>query len=279
MQGKQKRAIITLIPKEGDLSQLKSWRPVSLICSDVKIIAKVLAIRLKPIMTNVISENQFCVNTKTIVECNAKIRDILYYNGSQNMTGAIINLDWEKAFDRVDWGFLVKIMVKMGFSNFIIKWLMILYTNITSSCMINGHIAKEFKIGRGVRQGCPLSMLIYVIFQEPLYQALEKSRKLVPMDIPEPNNKAVGYADDTTICVKNDEGIVETFNIIDKFQKASNSKINLKKTKMYGFGGWDRRIDWPIQGLKVENDSFTTLGITFSTDYDLAMNKTWGKSK
>ena len=119
MQGKQRQALITLIPKDGDLKLLKSWRPISLICSDVKIIAKILAIRLKPLMPKIVSKNQYCVNERTIVDCNCKLRDILYYASTNNTTGALVNLDWEKAFDRVDWGFLMKILKKLGFPNFI----------------------------------------------------------------------------------------------------------------------------------------------------------------
>ena len=163
LQSKQRKAIITLIPKDGDNTLLKSWRPISLICSDVKIVAKILANRLKPLMPNIISEDQYCVNSKSIVECNAKMRDILYYSNSNNITGALINLDWEKAFDRFDWNFLVRIMEKMGFTKFIINWLMNLYTNITSACLINGYITREFNIQRGVRQGCPMSMLVCFI--------------------------------------------------------------------------------------------------------------------
>ncbi|CAL4162002.1 unnamed protein product, partial [Meganyctiphanes norvegica] len=103
LQGKQKNALITLIPKDGDTELLKSWRPISLLCSDVKIVAKILALRLNPFMPDLISENQYCVYNKSIVECNTQMRDIMYYAGSNNVTGAIINLDWEKAFDRVSW--------------------------------------------------------------------------------------------------------------------------------------------------------------------------------
>ena len=152
----QRKAIITLIPKDGgDLSLLKSWRPVSLICCDIKIVAKVLAMRLKPLMYSLLSENQFCIEGRSIINCNTEIRDILYYSGSNNLNGAVINIDWEKAFDRVDWEFLRKVLVKMKFPNFILKWIETLYTNIESVVLINGHFTKSFYIKRGVRQGCP----------------------------------------------------------------------------------------------------------------------------
>ena len=172
MGGTQRKAVITLIPKDGDLSILKSWRPIALLCCDVKLISKILAIRLQPLLFKIISPSQFCIKERNISECTNKIRDHLFYCGSNNVTGAIVNLDWEKAFDRVNWNLLFKIMRKMGFPPFIINWIIILHTNIESVCLVNGNLSVPFNIERGVRQGCPLSMLLFVIFQEPLYKAI-----------------------------------------------------------------------------------------------------------
>ena len=277
LEGKQKRALIVLIPKDGDIEMLKSWRPLSLLCTDIKIVAKILAIRLKPFIPEIISEDQYCTNDKSIIQSNIQIRDILYYTSQNNLKGAVINLDWEKAFDRVSWNFLKKIMKKLGFSTFIINWIMNLYNNVTSSCLINGYVTKEFPIKRGVRQGCPLSKLAYVLFQEPLYLAIEKSKKINPLDLPCKKIKKIGYADDTTLFVKDDEGFIEIFDIIKKFEMATNSKINMRKTKLYGLGEWKERANWPIKGLKIEREHFTTLGITFSLDYDLALKYSWNK--
>ena len=275
LQNHQKKAIITLLPKGGDPTLLKTWRPISLICSDVKIISKILANRIKPVLKNIISPDQYCVNGKTISECNSKLRDSLYYYGKNKSSGAVINLDWEKAFDRVNWSFLIKVMEKMGFPDMIIKWVLVMHTNLQSICMINGNLTSPFNIKRGVRQGCPMSMIYYVLFQEPLYIALEKSRKITPPMLPLSQTKKLGYADDSSILVQNDEGFTETFQLVEKFQNASNAKLNLNKTKVYGFGSWSNRINWPIIGLQIEQNYFTTLGITFSCNYNLALNTTW----
>ncbi|CAL4113468.1 unnamed protein product, partial [Meganyctiphanes norvegica] len=108
----------------------------------------------------------------------------MYYYGKNDITGAIINIDWEKAFDRVNWEFLIKIMKKMKFPDSTIKWMSILYTNIQSLCLINGYFTESFNIYRGVRQGCPLSMLFFIIFQDPLYVAIERARNIKPIEIP-----------------------------------------------------------------------------------------------
>ena len=270
----QRKAIITLIPKEGDLSILKTWRPISLLCCDVKIISKILAIRLQPLMEKIISPNQYCIKDRSINECTSKMRDVMYYCEKENLTGAAINLDFEKAFDRVEWSMLVKIMNKMGFPVFIINWLKVLFSNIESVCMINGTLSVPFKIERGVRQGCPLSMLLFVIFQEPLFKAFQISNIILPPLTIE-KQKCLGYADDTTIFIRSVRSVQAIFALLKKFEKATNSKINIDKTKIYGFGDWHGKMDWPVTGMKVEQNHFKTLGIIFSCNYDKALEDTW----
>ena len=85
----------------------------------------------------------------------------------------------------------------------------------------------------------------------------------------------LGYADDTTLFVKDDRTIIEFFEVINKFEKATNSKLNMSKTKLYGYGLWKDRNIWPVSNLKLEKEYFCTLGINFSNDYYLAVEKTW----
>ena len=270
----QKKAVITLIPKDGDISLLGSWRPISLLCCDVKMVSKILAMRLQPLMEKIISPHQFCIKDRSINECTSKIRDIMYYCGKEDLTGAAINLDWEKAFDKVNWSMLLKIMSRMGFPVFITNWINVLFKGVESMCLINGNLSLPFKIERGVRQGCPLSMLLFVIFQEPLYRAFQISKVILPPLTIE-KQKCVGYADDTTMFVRNIRSIYEIFVMLKRFEKASNSKINIHKTKIYGFGEWVGKLDWPISGIKVEHKYFKTLGIFFSCNYDEALDATW----
>ena len=132
-------------------------------------------------------------------------------------------------------------MHKMKFPIFIIKWIMILYTNIESVCLVNGHFSDVFKVYRGVRQGCPLSMLIFLIFQNPLYWAIEYTNRIKRIEVFGNNTKEIGYADDTNVIVIDDDSIVEVFKILDCFVKATNSKVNINKTKIYGFGKWKEK--------------------------------------
>ena len=231
LQESQRKAILVLIHKVGEPNVLKNWRPISLICTDVKIGAKILARRLKSKMNEIISHNQYCVQTRVISDCTNKIRDTLYYVNEQKLTGAVINLDWEKAFDRVNGEIITKTMKKIGFPEYMINWIMNLYKNIQSQCLINGFLTQPFSVERGIRQGCPLSMIVYVLFQELLYKAIEKSAQIIPIETIM-RNKIYGYADDSTAFMKSDESILELFKILKIFELATNSKINIRKTKV-----------------------------------------------
>ena len=191
------------------------------------------------------------------------------------MQGAIINLDWSKAFDRVDNEFLRQVMGRLGFSQIFINWIELIYTDIQSTVMINGIFTETFSVQRGIRQGCPLSTMLYVIFQEALYVALKKNDIIKCIDFPNQEKTIVlGYSDDTNLFPKDDASIIEINKIIIKFEDATGARLNRdRKTKIYGLGSWNNRTNWPLSWLKCETGSFKTLGIIFSNEYLTAINE------
>ena len=89
----------------------------------------------------------------------------------------------------------------MGFDKSFISWIALLYTDIISVCQINGHLGNTFAIRRGFRQGYPLSMILYVLAQEPLYQAIKQTKQIKSFNLPCRQTKLLGFADDTSIFV------------------------------------------------------------------------------
>ena len=135
-------------------------------------------------------------------------------------------------------------MRKMGFSDTFLECVQVLYTDIVSVCLINGHHSDPFRIERGVRQGCPLSMILYIITQESLYLAIKQSQHIKAIETPCKTKQLLGYADDTTIIVRSDLCMIYVFTILKNFHLASSIKLNMKKTKKIGFGEWKSRQDW-----------------------------------
>ena len=99
----------------------------------------------------------------------------------------------------------------MKFPPYVVNWLKTLYTGIQSQCLVNGYFSSKFDILRGVRQGCPLSMMVFVIFQNPLYIAIELSNNIKPVEIVGSYMKEIGYADDTNIVTCDNESFLEIF--------------------------------------------------------------------
>ncbi|KAK0145466.1 Transposon TX1 uncharacterized protein [Merluccius polli] len=110
-------AVITLLPKKGNLQDIKNWRPVSLLCVDYKLLSKLFASRLGMAMEHLIHRDQtYCVSGRSMVDNIHLIRDVLDISNSLGCNTGLISLDQEKAFDRVEHNFLWKVMEKFGFN-------------------------------------------------------------------------------------------------------------------------------------------------------------------
>ena len=103
------------------------------------------------------------------------IRDLLEYVEHEDIPLALLSLDQEKAFDRVDWGFLLRTLETFNFGPTFLCWIKLFYTNIESAVVINSWTSAFFQPSRGVHQGCPLSPLLYVITIEVLAVCLRTS--------------------------------------------------------------------------------------------------------
>ncbi|KAJ3584243.1 hypothetical protein NHX12_014739, partial [Muraenolepis orangiensis] len=136
-----RRAVITLLPKKGNLQDIKNWRPVSLLCVDYKILSKALATRLGKAVEQVIHRDQtYCVPGRSMVDNVHLIRDVLEVSSSLGINTGLISLDQEKAFDRVEHSFLWKVMEKFGFSAGFIAKIKVLYNKIESVLKFNARL-------------------------------------------------------------------------------------------------------------------------------------------
>ena len=132
MSPSQRQAVITLIEKKDqDRCDLKNWRPISLLNVDAKIASKDIAERLKRVVPNLIHENQL-----GHVPGRSSILDIMEYTKDNNKPGILFFIDFEKAFDSLEWDFLNKCLELFNFGPEFIRWVNIFYKNI-QSCVIN----------------------------------------------------------------------------------------------------------------------------------------------
>ena len=159
LSNSQKQAIITLIEKKGkDKRMIKNWRPISLINVDAKIISKVLANRLEKVLPVIIHADQNAfVKGRSIFDAVRTINDMVDYTKRNNLSGFLIAIDFEKVFDTLNFNFLIRTLHKFNFGPSFTHWIRVLYNNVSSCVMNNGFTTAPFMLGRGVRQGDPLS--------------------------------------------------------------------------------------------------------------------------
>jgi len=235
------RAVITLLPKKGDLQEIKNWRPVSLLCSDFKVFSKALANRLREVMGQVIHPDQtYCVPTRSILDNIFLVRDIMEVAGLLSINLGLISIDQEKAFDRVEHQYLWKTLDAFGFGPGFIGVIKVLYRDIESMLKINGGLSAPFKVNRGIRQGCALSGMVYSLAIEPL---LNKLRLKIEGLVSTHNNlkhQISAYADDVMIMVNGPNDINTLVKIVEEFGNISAAKINWSKSDALVVGKWEK---------------------------------------
>ena len=243
-------SITTLVYKDkGEVFLLANYRPIALMNVDVKILTKLLAMRLVLVLPSIVHESQTAVYGRRIDDNIHLVRDIIDYANEKNEEAALLFLDQEKAFDRVSHEFLFKVLRTFGFGDFFTQWVMLLYSNASTKIDVNGFLTDRICLKSGVRQGCPLSALLYVLVIEILALQLRANPNIVGFTID--NSKVVSshYADDAVIKITQNRCFKEVYKDLQDYQRASGARINFDKTKGLWLGKWKSRTDDPFEGM------------------------------
>jgi mannosylglycoprotein endo-beta-mannosidase len=167
------------LPKKEGTEEIIDYRPISLIHPIAKIIAKMLASRLGPLMDNLVSNAQNAFIKKRSIHDNfLYVKNLATRLHKSKTPTLLFKLDIRKAFDNVLWDFLMDLLQKRGFPSRFRNWIIALLTTSSSRILLNGVAGQPIRHGRGLRQGDPLSPLLFVIAIDPLAQILEKATSL-----------------------------------------------------------------------------------------------------
>jgi ribonuclease HI len=234
---------IALIPKVANPRTVSEFRPISLCNVIYKVLSKVLANRLKPILHAIISPTQSAFIPGRLITDNILAAYETMHTMQTRMWSKVgymgIKLDMSKAYDRVEWPFLEAAMLRMGFAGKWVQWVMTCIKTVSYSVIINGSPVGQIFPSRGIRQGDPISPYLFLICAEALSALLFRAERNgvitgVPTSFRGPRLSHLFFADDSVLfCRSNAVEWRRIIRILGIYEKGSGQKLNLAKTSIF----------------------------------------------
>ena len=273
----QRLALITLIHKKGDKSNLANYRPISLTNTDYKILAIVLANRLQKVIDALISKHQSAYIKGRYIGTNARtILDIFEYCENRNYEGILLFLDFQKAFDSVEWNFIFETLKRFNFGDNFLQWISILYNEPIFKLKNNGWISKTCNMERGIRQGCPISSMIFLFVVEILSIKIMSDPNIRGFKTSKMSNgiKLIQHADDATLTLHDKKSLELAITCIKKFGDVSGLTLNVSKTECILLGNL-KDTAHNVHGINVNTDCIKVLGIYVGHDKQKCTKNNW----
>lgn len=258
-----RQASITLLAKKDkDPLLCTSYRPISLLNVDFKVLSKVLAKRLESVVPDVVSPDQtgFVLGRHSYSNLR-KLFNIIHSVGSK-CPEVVISLDAEKAFDRVEFAYLFFTLKKFGVGDGFISWIKLLYSSPLASVVSNNIQSCYFNLGRGTRQGCPLSPLLFALAIEPLAIALRLHKDFKGVKRKGQEYKVSLYADDLLLYVSDPESSLPSIlDTLNGFGEISGYKVNFQKSELLPLNSAAAALPPTLFPFRMVQEHFRYLGI------------------
>ena len=262
MTAAMREAVITLIFKgKGERHDWKAYRPVSVTAIEYRILGRAIHLQLKPMMATLLGESQLgFIFGRQIDENVLCVSELARYCEGKGRGGLFAMLDATKAYDRVQWPFMQKVLRAYGFPDEFCSLIAMMYTNISSSLKVNGIKGEAFGVTNGLRQGCSLSCMLYVLCHEVFLRMIREDKKLKGIMIPGPRGEMArgkqhelrerAFADDTGVALANDAQLKRLFEIVAEYDAISGSENNESKTVILRMGTCKRVSPPPQYNVK-----------------------------
>ena len=269
----QQHGLIVCIPKENKRrNYLKNWRPITLLNTAYKIASGCIANRIKQVLDQLISTDQTgFIEGRFIGENTRLVYDLLQYTEEEHKSGLLLLIDFEKAFDSLSWSFINKVLKFFNFGPSIINWITVLNRNACSAVSQCGHLSPFFMLGRGCRQGDPISPYLFILCAEILSIRLRNNKNIKGIKIDNVELKFSQYADDASAFLDGSKtSLEETLQELETFANISGLKTNFDKTQVVWIGAKKYSTEaiktrWKLSWGATQ---FRLLGITFDVDLD-----------
>lgn len=178
---------------------------------------------------------------------------------------AILSVDAEKAFDRVEWPYLLEVLRRFGFGDYFCRWVEILFVDSSAMVSTNFLISQPFELFRGTRQGSPISPLLFVMAMEPLAIAIRSHPSINGIKIGDAEHNTAMYADDTIVFLSQlAESIPSLLGLFGQFGSISGFKVNNEKSSIMFLNGNERNKPLVLNPFVNATEGFKYLGINIT---------------
>src|SRR3954463_4940048 len=235
---------IILLPKVNNAERIQQYRPICLLNVSFKIFTKVATIRLNSVANHVVKPTQTAfMQGRNIMDGVVVLHETVHEMHTKKLNEAIFKIDFEKAYDKVKWSFLQQTLRMKGFSK---KWCALIHSCVSGGSVavnVNDEIGCFFQTKKGLRQGDPLSPILFNIVANMLAIMIERAKLDAQIEGVVPHLVDGGlsilqYADDTILFMEHDlDKAVNLKLILSTFEKLSGLKINFHKSELFCFGG------------------------------------------
>ena len=198
----QSCALIKLIPKTPNPTSIRDWHLIFLLNTDYKILSSIISSRLKPILNSMISlEEQYSLPNRQIFNNHLNILSAINFTNNFVQPLAILQINFYKAFDTISHKFILSTASKLGIPVTLLNRIRIFLSDLKAQLNLNGYLSDPISVKCGICQGCPLSMLLFLIGIEPLTKKILASSKIQGISIGTSSLKVSHYADDLTLFI------------------------------------------------------------------------------
>ena len=261
-----RKGVITLIPKKKDLTQLKNWRPITLLNMDYKILGKVIARRLKQVLPDIIGPQQTgFMEGRNITENIRGTIDLITHVYQNQKDALIISVDYEKCFDRIEYQAVQGALKYFGFSNRFAKMTNIFFNNFQICTSNAGFFSDFFAKSRGVNQGCLVSPYLFLLCSEVMAHKIKENVNITGIQMGNRNYVISQFADDTLIYIKYEKiSLAATIETLAYIETNTGLKISYEKSVVYRIGSIrdsDAQL-YTQKQLQWSSGDIDTLGVT-----------------
>lgn len=228
-------AFISLLPKRLDALHVKDYRPISLIHSFAKLVTKILANRLAPLLPSLVSSNQSAsIRGRSIQDNFLFVQQMV--KSLHKEAHILLKLDISKAFNSVSWSFLLEVLQQLGFGQRWCDLVCLIQSTSSTQILVNGVPGETILHRRGLRQGDPLSPMLFILVMDVLNSLVDNAARkqlLHLLAVHEARHRASFYADDAVIFlrpVRMHLQVIKT--ILDHFGHATGLHTNLSKSSV-----------------------------------------------